>query len=354
MGGEDRSMNTFQWPALFGLQERDDALASYRDRVMYGLAVVSVVVLLPFAASNALQERYLIAAGMAFAIAVLIANAAALHFGRKPPIPFWMIVIPSIGGMGLGLQAQGLLASLWSYPLILLFHFAVGRRLANILSVAQLVVVTALVYHFIALDAAIRFCVTLAATMFFINVTRNIVDDLHHRLIEQTILDPLTGAYNRRHMESCLDYAIERSRRSGSPASLLLIDVDHFKRVNDEFGHATGDDVLRDLVTVIENRTRKLDLLFRIGGEEFLLLLPDTREEDSCKLAEDLRLAVSDAFRLRELPVTISIGVSEWHRDDDQDSWLRNADDALYLAKEMGRDRVVHHTGLYLLKSGRE
>jgi diguanylate cyclase (GGDEF)-like protein len=132
-----------------------------------------------------------------------------------------------------------------------------------------------------------------------------------------------------------------------------MIDVGHFKRINDEFGHATGDGVLRDLVSIIENRARKLDMLFRIGGEEFLLLLPDTREEDACKLGEDLRLAVADAFRLRELPVTVSVGVSEWHRDDDQDSWLKHADDALYLAKEMGRDRVVHRSGLYLLKSGR-
>lgn len=346
-------MNKFQWPALFGLQERDDALASYRDRVMYGLAIVSVLVLLPFTANSLLQGRWLLAAGTIFAMAVLAANAAALHYGRTPPIPFWMILIPSIGGMSLALQAQGLIGALWSYPLVLLFHFAVSRRLANALSLIQLLAITALVVHFIGIDAAIRFFVTLTLTMFFINVTRNIVDDLHHRLIEQTILDPLTGAYNRRHMESCLDYAIERSRRSGSPASVLMIDVDYFKRVNDEFGHATGDGVLRDLVAIIENRARRLDLLFRIGGEEFLLLLPDTREEDACKLGDDLRQAVADAFRLRELPVTISIGVSEWHRDDDQDNWLKHADDALYLAKEMGRDRVVHRTGLYLLRSGR-
>lgn len=346
-------MNKFQWPALFGLQERDDALASYRDRVMYGLAIASVLVLLPFAVNNLLQERFLLAGGMAFAMAVLAANAAALHVGRPPPIPFWMILLPSIGGMYLALQMQGAIGALWSYPLVLLFHFAVSRRQANVLSVVQLATITALVHHFIGTAAAIRFFVTLTLTMFFINVTRNIVDDLHHRLIEQTILDPLTGAYNRRHMESCLDYAIERSRRSGTPVSVLMIDIDYFKRINDEYGHAVGDAVLRDVVDIIGNRARRLDLLFRIGGEEFLLLLPDTREEDACKLGDDLRQAVADAFRLRELPVTVSIGVSEWHRDDDQDSWLKHADDALYLAKEMGRDRVVHRTGLYLLKPSR-
>lgn len=345
-------MNKFQWPTIFGLQEHDDALASYRDRVMYGLELASALVLLPFVVHHLAQGRLLLASGMTFVTLMLFVNAAALRRKCTPPIPFWIILIPSTASIGISLQSQGLLATLWSYPLVLFFHFAVSRRQANVLSLIQLLTVTLLVQHFLALDVAIRFFVTLALTMFFINITRNIADDLHQRLIGQTILDPLTGAFNRRHMESCLNYAIERSCRSGTPVSLLLVDVDHFKRINDKFGHATGDGVLRDLVSIIQNRARRLDLLFRIGGEEFLLLLPDTREDNACTLGDDLRLAIADTFRKQELPVTVSIGVAEWHRDDNQDSWLKHADDALYLAKEMGRDRVVHHSGLYLLKSG--
>jgi diguanylate cyclase (GGDEF)-like protein len=154
-------------------------------------------------------------------------------------------------------------------------------------------------------------------------------------------VDPLTGVFNRRHMERCLDDAIERQRRTSAPASLLVIDVDHFKRINDQFGHAKGDSVLKGIVSLVRKRSRKLDLLFRIGGEEFMLLLPDTREADAAAVAEQLRASIAESRLLDDGRVTVSIGVSELQPDESLDSWMKHADEALYEAKAAGRDRVV-------------
>src|SRR5262249_159037 len=161
------------------------------------------------------------------------------------------------------------------------------------------------------------------------------------RLREHAIAAPLAGAFTRRHMESCLGDAIEQNRRKTPPASVLLIDVDHFKNINDRFGHEAGDSVLKSIVSLIDKRSRRLDLLFRMGGEEFLLFLSDTRSIDAVKLAEQLRASVAKSHLLADWPLSVSIGVSELRSAESLDSWIKHADSALYMAKETGRNRVV-------------
>ena len=120
-----------------------------------------------------------------------------------------------------------------------------------------------------------------------------------------------------------------------------MIDVDRFKSINDQFGHATGDTVLKGIVSLIQKRSRKLDLLFRIGGEEFMLLLPDTQEAAAAVVAEELRASTAESRLLEDWQVTLSIGVAELRPGESPDSWMKHADDALYAAKKAGRNRVV-------------
>ncbi|MGH9141102.1 MAG: GGDEF domain-containing protein [Vicinamibacterales bacterium] len=152
--------------------------------------------------------------------------------------------------------------------------------------------------------------------------------------------DPLTGAFNRRQMERSLAMAIERRNRTNEPASLLLFDVDHFKRINDAFGHAVGDEALKRLVALISARARTLDVLFRIGGEEFVLLLPATRYAGAVAVAEHLRALVAGTELLDVRRISISIGVSELQRGESAASWIADADAAVYRAKQGGRNRV--------------
>lgn len=160
-------------------------------------------------------------------------------------------------------------------------------------------------------------------------------------LERQAVTDPLTGAFNRRHFEICMRTAIERRRRFSEPASLVVFDVDHFKDINDRFGHTSGDAVLKALVVLGRRRARSLDLLFRTGGEEFALILSGARLDAALGFAEDLRAAVAASPLIEEHAISISAGVSELRHGQSPIEWLLEADRALYHAKTAGRNRVA-------------
>jgi diguanylate cyclase (GGDEF)-like protein len=319
----------------------EDPLALFRERILYATATAAAVFLIPFSINAFVQGNPALGVGIFCAVLVLGIDALAIYLKKPPPIPLILLLVPAIAGMGLSLKTQGFFGALWCYPMVLLFTFSLSSRMANAGNILLLLIMTALVYHYIGLAYTIRFFVTLTLTIILANITLSIIGDLQRRLIDQAIVDPLTGVFNRRHMERCLDDAIERQRRSSASASLLLIDVDHFKSINDQFGHAKGDSVLQGIVSLIGKRSRKLDLLFRIGGEEFMLLLPDTQEAAAAAVAEQLRATVAESPLLDARQVTVSIGVGELQPGESLDSWMKHADDALYAAKKAGRNRVV-------------
>ena len=166
--------------------------------------------------------------------------------------------------------------------------------------------------------------------------------------VSMAFVDPLTGAYNRRYMMAHLERKIaELATNGGKPLSVMMLDVDHFKRINDTYGHAAGDEVLKEIVRRINTSTRNLDLLARFGGEEFALIMPDTSEENALAIGERLRLQIGDdSFDVpnssEAMKVTISIGITST-TDAEQDSGelLAKADAALYAAKQTGRNRAV-------------
>lgn len=155
--------------------------------------------------------------------------------------------------------------------------------------------------------------------------------------------DPLTGVANRRHFIERTEAELARSGRSSTPLSLLALDLDHFKRVNDSFGHETGDRVLQHFCRTVADTLRPSDLLGRLGGEEFMVLLPGAEREEGLRIAERIRSAVAARSADNGLPaITTSIGLATYDSDDGtQDGLFRIADDRLYRAKHLGRDRVV-------------
>jgi len=162
----------------------------------------------------------------------------------------------------------------------------------------------------------------------------------------QSVRDPLTGLYNRRYMEESLERELRRATRKNSSVGLMMLDVDHFKRFNDTFGHEAGDSVLRTLGNLFRTQFRGEDVVCRYGGEEFTIILPEASLETTCQRAEELREAAKkDVAQLggQSLePVSLSIGVSSFPTNGTTgEALLRAADAALYRAKEKGRDRVV-------------
>ena len=168
--------------------------------------------------------------------------------------------------------------------------------------------------------------------------------EAYRRIEELAELDELTGAFNRRCIMRLLDEEIARASRSGSPCSIALIDLDHFKRVNDTYGHPTGDEVLRTFAVTMFANIRSVDRFGRYGGEEFLLLLPDMPNEGAARALDRLRAIVADldwsAFS-PGLTVTLSAGVATLKPHETTDSFLARADRALYAAKGQGRNRIA-------------
>ncbi len=176
------------------------------------------------------------------------------------------------------------------------------------------------------------------------DLARLVVDELELRQI--AITDSLTGAQTRRSFELDVEKEMDRSRRYNRPASLIVLDLDHFKRVNDANGHAAGDAVLQAVVSRCKASLRSNDVLGRLGGEEFAILLPETDLEQALQVAEKLRVRTSEApiqFGNRNIQVTASFGVTELDKHDAKvETPLDRADAALYGAKNDGRDRVSH------------
>ncbi len=161
-------------------------------------------------------------------------------------------------------------------------------------------------------------------------------------LKEQVIRDPLTNAFNRRYFLETLEREAPRAERNELPLSLVMIDIDHFKKINDAFGHQAGDFVLRQLVKLLTERIRKGDVLCRYGGEEFVILMPQSSLEDTQIRAEEWRMACEEmqiAYEGTSLQITISLGVaSKKDMNTNAQQLLKRADRALYKAKVFGRN----------------
>lgn len=166
-----------------------------------------------------------------------------------------------------------------------------------------------------------------------------------NKLLEMTRIDALTRLYNRSHLEKRLAEELERSRRFGNALSVIMIDVDHFKDVNDTWGHLCGDRTLRRVAEIMQEVVRSIDVAGRYGGEEFCCLLPETGFDNACILAERIRSAVAaEPFACGNVQyqITISLGVAEYgDRVTTLESLIGLADAALYQAKHEGRNRVV-------------
>lgn len=170
----------------------------------------------------------------------------------------------------------------------------------------------------------------------------------YERSLTMALTDPLTGLYNRRYLMTHLDGMVERHQTSGKALTLLMFDIDFFKSINDNFGHPCGDAVLTELAQRVRNNVRGFDTVARFGGEEFVIVMPDTDLEVARMVTERLRRTIAertfDVPEVGSLSVSISIGIAIFADGDDAFALLKRADDALYEAKRTGRNRVVAHT----------
>ena len=178
-------------------------------------------------------------------------------------------------------------------------------------------------------------------------IAQNLLKEAMHALSEISNRDGLTGIYNRRYLENRISSEFDRTRRYGGTYSMILFDLDHFKKVNDTYGHLAGDKVLVEIAARLQAKLRSSDVLGRYGGEEFIIILPETALEGAFVFADRLREVIElepVIFNNTTIPVTVSMGVTEHHLDmPSYTSMTHQSDLALYASKEAGRNRVTRY-----------
>lgn len=321
--------------------EQLDRLIEKRRRDAYRyILLLLLAVLLPITGHSLSTGQQLPAAAGALLSTVLLANIWLLSRNREafltPPLVIFLSMVLVLLLVLVG-QAYSLY---WLYPLLVATPVMLRTRWSIWMGVLCALVVTPLVFSQYQPAMALVICLSMALTWLVSAWLVFAVSEQSRRLRAMAITDALTGAYNRRYFELQAEQARALWLRHGRPATLLLIDIDFFKRVNDRFGHTRGDDVIRGLVEVISGRIRAVDILCRLGGEEFVVLLNETDTGAAEVLAEELRQRVAGASLVPEGKVTISIGVCGVNGTESLDHWLNLADSALYLAKRSGRNRV--------------
>lgn len=235
----------------------------------------------------------------------------------------------------------------WMYCLIL-FNFSLVRPNSALILVA-IGFVSVFSRDSVFVDVTVRttYTVTAISTTIFAYIFALRTEYQNRTLEKLARTDPLTGASNRRAFSESVELAIKSvSRPAVSPVTMVLIDVDHFKKVNDDFGHEVGDRVLIELVELINNNIRPSDKLFRIGGEEFYLMMNYTDEESAITASNKLCELVRGVDFISGHRITVSIGASQINIQDSVGSWMKRCDSALYAAKSQGRDQVVYSKAL--------
>jgi len=235
----------------------------------------------------------------------------------------------------------GISGTYWCYSTLILYYFMMSERQAWISNMLFALVNIPLAWYLFETHEAIRFTVTFSLVSAYSAIFLHIVARQYSELQNVAISDKLTGLYNRTLLADSLEQAIRQADRANTAYTLIVLDVDHFKKINDELGHETGDHVLVELGAFLKNSLRESDKAFRIGGEEFLILLHNTDESDSIDIAEKIRVGIENLPLIPGRPVTVSMGVAGLSSDRDWKQWMKTGDMNLYEAKNNGRNRVV-------------
>ncbi len=239
----------------------------------------------------------------------------------------------------------GITGTYWCYSTLILYYFMMSERQAWISNIIFALVNVPQVWLLFETDEATRFTVTFTLVSAYSAIFLHIVARQYSELQKMAITDKLTDVYNRTLLKDSLEQAIHQANRTNTPFTLIILDVDHFKEINDELGHDIGDNVLVQLGLFLKDFLRDSDKVFRIGGEEFLILLYNTDEANSIETAEKIRKGIENLSLIPGRTVTVSIGVAVLSLDSDWKQWMKSCDSNLYEAKNSGRNRVVVSKG---------
>lgn len=365
-------------PGELGMPEAERLRLEARKRALYQVAVGFGVIVTIVSWVTREPGDVIVARGYPLVGVALLGFLAALRTPRVRLWPLEVVMFTSIGALilgrlfwhlhlsGFGLDERLLVlagAHYWSLGVVIVGAFVMLDRRGGVIGgVSVLVLSAAMVGAAVLREVEATGSLPTASVLYLVRVhgflglllalvtaVAGMREQLHRALARVEVLDerattdPTTGLANRWVAQEALVRARAGSRRTGRPVSVVMMDLDRFKEVNDRFGHAVGDDVLREVGEALATEAREADLVARWGGEEFLLVLPNTHLHEAVGLAERCRVAVA-AAEPAGVPMTATFGVAELTPEEDLDTLLRRADRVLYQAKDAGRDQVAEAT----------
>lgn len=312
------------------------------SKMILGCSLVAIMLLLPFTISHFFYERFILGfADFSIIVACSINVWYGIH-GRYSLLVNTYFVLPlSAATFFYAMFNLGTAASYPPFILILAYYLLLPVRRALFFNVLTMLIFIPLAWFVLDQAAVFRFSAAIFGVSLFVYIAMREINNLHAQLKEAAVTDELTGVFNRSLLVSSIEQSIAQKQRTQMPMALVTIDVDNFKSINDTLGHPVGDRVLSELGALLLRRSRKTDKVFRVGGEEFLVIIYNAEEQMAVKFAEDLRKEVEQAGLLTDRQVTVSAGVSSLKDGMDAKTWVSASDEKLYRAKENGRNQVV-------------
>ena len=316
--------------------------SDFRVRSTLGVALAGLFLLTPFSINNFLQSRYFLGIGSMAIMCMLGLSAWGSLRGRYYPWLTFAGLVPAITFfLFVSLRDQGVIGALWCFPAAVSFYFMLPEGLAWTANLVFIAITLPQSWAVLEHPIAARVTATLLAVSVFSAIFVRVITSQQRRLQAQAVTDPLTGLSNRAPLRSTLEQAFEQSRRTGTSMTLVTLDLDEFKSINDTLGHDAGDAVLRGVGELLRRRFRRADKVFRLGGEEFLVLLYGTDSERGGQVAEELRRAVAALNVIPDRSISASIGVATLQPDETLAAWMKRGDENLYRAKTAGRNQVI-------------
>ena len=306
------------------------------------VSVTSSLLLIPFTINNFIQGRFLLGFFTTMILLICSLNICFCLNGQYLNRLNLFVLAPIFTlAVGIALSQLGIAGSYWAPLALLSIYYILPQKQAKIVNILYVCIIAPIAWYILDPALALRFFAVLLGISFFAFASIHEIYKTHYLLKEQSITDNLTGVYNRSLLQNTIENTINQSYRSNTPMAILMLDIDQFKTINDQFGHDVGDSVLRSTGEFFAAFFRGGDIVFRVGGEEFLAILYNTNNENALKVAEELRHEFEQLPLIPSHTVTISIGLSNLQPDINWKQWMKHGDENLYKAKSNGRNQVV-------------
>ena len=323
------------WRFIIKSESERRTVASYLPLILSAAGVLGVF---PFMVLRYMQGEWVAAIVDSVIVAGFLGLGTYVYKTHRVRLASIAISCFCIAGVISTVYIVGPQQVYWAYPALMAVFYLVRPRIALVLSMITLGALIPRLMGNVDSHTMTTVLITIAVISSFAFAFSLITNRQRDQLLQLASKDPLTGAGNRRSLDAKLDDVVNNRRRNGIAASMLLIDLDHFKKVNDVHGHRFGDQILKQITDIVNLRIRVTDSLYRIGGEEFVVVLEGQNAERAKHLAEQLRTLVHENELAPDRSVTISLGVAELVADETANDWMHRADEALYEAKRAGRN----------------